>query len=147
MIQRVQTIFLFLAAGVFGAFFGLPFASSDVAAPTFFSDKVFNVMDHAALIGLAGLGILLALITIFLFKNRKLQIKFGYMIIGLAIILPAVAYFLFKNESVSKNSAIHLSIQPGVFLPIVAIIFVLLKLIYFLFDNFLIFDLMDFVDL
>jgi len=122
MIQRVQTIFLFLAAGVFGGFFGLPFASSDVAAPEFFSDKVFNIMDHTALIGLSGLGILLALITIFLFKNRKLQIKFGYLIICIAIILPAAAYFLFKNQSVSTNSSVPISIQPGVFLPLVAII-------------------------
>ena len=122
MIQRVQSIFLFLAAGVFGAFFGLPFASSDVAAPEFFSDKVFDVMDHVALIGLSALGILLALITIFLFKNRKLQIKLGYLIIGLAIILPAVAYVLFKDEPVSTNSSVQISIQPGVFLPLVAII-------------------------
>ena len=122
MIQRVQTIFLFLVAGVFGAFFGLPFATSDVAAPDFFSDKDFDVLDHVALLGLAGLGILLALITIFLFKNRKLQIKFGYMIIALAIILPAAAYFLFKDQSVSTNSSVQISIQPGVFLPLVAII-------------------------
>ena len=54
MIQRIQTLFLILTVGVFGALFRLPLATSDTATAQFLSDKIFDITDHVALLSLAG---------------------------------------------------------------------------------------------
>lgn len=64
MIQRIQTIFLFLAAGALNSFSFLE--------PSTLFFEVFNEGVSAILAILAGL---VALISIFLFKNRKLQLN------------------------------------------------------------------------
>jgi len=131
MIQRIQTIFLVLTAAVFGALFKLPLATSDKPSAQFLSDKVFDITDHSALLGLTGLGAVLALISIFLFRNRKLQLKFGYLIIVMAILLPVMAFLLFTNESAKVDSSVQVYDQLGMYLPIVAVLFASLA-IYFI---------------
>src|SRR4030095_16309569 len=127
MIQRIQTIFLILTAGVFGALFKLPFATSDKPSTQFLSDQVYNILDHPALLGLSSLGALLALISIFMFKNRKLQLKFGYIILLIAIAIPITAILLYKNISPSLDSSVHVIHQAGMFVPIAAVLFVILS--------------------
>ena len=123
MIQRIQTLFLILTVGVFGALFRLPFATSDQATAQFLSDKIFDITDHIALLSLAGLGAALSLTSIFLFKNRTLQLRVGYLTILLAILLPILAILLFKNESSQADAVAQVNYQTGMFLPIAAIIF------------------------
>jgi Domain of unknown function (DUF4293) len=123
MIQRIQSLFLVLTAGVFGILFKLPFATSDKPSAQFLADKVFDITDHPALLGLAILGAALALISIFMFKNRKLQLRLGYLIIIMAILLPAVAFLLFTNESASIDPTVQVYDQVGMFLPLGAILF------------------------
>lgn len=123
MIQRLQSIFFLLAAGVFGAMFKVPMATSDTATAQFLSDKVYNVTDHPVLMVLSGLGALLALITIFLFRRRKLQLKLGYVLIALAILLPLSAFLLFTGESAQMAQSVQVRDQFGMFLPAVAILF------------------------
>ncbi len=123
MIQRIQTIFLVLTVAVFGALFKLPLATSDEPSAQYLSDKVYDITDHPALLSLAGFGALLALISIFLFRNRKLQLKFGYLIIVVAILLPIIAFLLFTNESAKVDSSVQVYDQFGMFLPIAAVLF------------------------
>ncbi|MGJ0491958.1 DUF4293 domain-containing protein [Methylobacter sp.] len=123
MIQRIQTIFLFLSALCFGTLLKLPFAISDKPSAQFLSDKIYDITDHVALLIVAGLGATLSLISIFLFKNRKLQLKFGYLIIILAILLPIVAFLLFTNESKNIDPTVQVHDQLGIFVPVVAILF------------------------
>jgi peptidoglycan/LPS O-acetylase OafA/YrhL len=123
MIQRIQTIFLFLTALCFGTLLKLPFATSDKPSAQFLSDKIYDITDHVALIIVAGLGAGLSLISIFLFKNRKIQLKLGYLIIVMAILLPVVAFLLFTNESKNMDSTIEVHDQLGIYVPVVAIIF------------------------
>jgi hypothetical protein len=125
MIQRIQTIFLILTVGVFGALFKLPLATSDKPSTQFLSDQVYNILDHPALLGLCSIGALLALISIFMFKNRKLQLKFGYVILLIAISIPITAILLFKNISPSIDSSVHVIHQAGMFIPIAAVLFVI----------------------
>ena len=73
MIQRIQTLFYLLAAGSFGSLFHFPFASTDATSTDVFSDKLYNVFDNPILMVLAGLGALLGLIALFMFKKRPLQ--------------------------------------------------------------------------
>lgn len=126
MIQRIQSIFLLLAAFVFGAMFMAPLATSDTATAQFLADKVYDVMDHPVLMGLSGLGALLALVSIFQFRNRKLQLRMGYIVIALAILLPLSSFLLFTGESAQMASSAQVTDQFGLFLPGGAILFTVL---------------------
>ena len=121
MIQRIQSIFLLLAAGASLGLFGLPFASgSDTEQNVLLADGVFNLQDHIGLIiAFAGAGAL-ALIAIFLFKNRSLQVKIS--LASLLFIIGGIGwgtYLLFSQAGESINS---LSIGLGTFLPLLGII-------------------------
>ena len=71
MIQRIQTIFLLLSAGALGGLFALPLATSATkAAAGIFQDGIFNIQDDLIMMIITGLAILIAVIAIFLFKNR-----------------------------------------------------------------------------
>lgn len=123
MIQRIQSIFLLIAAASFGGLFMLPLAVSDKPTAQFLADKVYDVTDHIALLILALAGAILALVAIFLFKNRPLQLKLGYVVISMAILLPLAAFLLFTNQAPMMDSAVHVEDQAGVFLPGGAILF------------------------
>lgn len=122
MIQRIQTLFLLLTALIFGLLFMVPFAISNKPSVQFLSDGVFEITDHPALIALAVLGGLLAIISIFLFQKRKVQLKLGYVIIVMAILLPVLAFLLFTNASAQVDSTVVVEDQIGLFLPIGAIV-------------------------
>lgn len=126
MIQRIQTIFLFLTAVAFIALFYLPFASTNVAAGEMLSDKLYTVEDHILLGGLCILGGLLALVAIFLFKNRPLQMRLGYILIIVSLFVVIVAIGLFIQESQSYDSSVQISEGFGIGMPILTIILVAL---------------------
>jgi preprotein translocase subunit SecY len=77
MIQRIQSIYLLAASGVFSSFFSLPLLSSSdtsaISSVPQLADGQLNVHDNIGLLGLTILGIVLALAAIFLYRNRKLQ--------------------------------------------------------------------------
>jgi len=131
MIQRIQTLFFLLASASFGALFLLPLATSDTATTQFLADKVFDITDHAALLGLTLLGVSAAIVAIFLFNKRPVQIKLGYGIIVVAILLPLAAFLLFTNESAVLSTTAQVYDQPGMFVPAGAILFGALA-IYFI---------------
>ena len=127
MIQRIQSIFLLLAAAASFSLFALPFASVDKATAEagVFQDKVFNVMDHPALMGLFGAAGLLAFISIFLFKNRKLQMRlaiFAFIANLLATVFGVI--FFMQNGGGVESSQINDGI--GAFVPLVSLICCLL---------------------
>jgi len=126
MIQRIQTIFLLLAALAFFSLFGLDFLSSNVDTKYFLEDKFFDIQDHIALTVLAALGGALALATIFLFKNRPLQMRFGYLVMLLSIALPAVAAILFYQEWSGISNTAKLTLQLGLAAPPLALVFSIL---------------------
>lgn len=74
MIQRIQSVYLLLAAVVQALAFLFPFASATPAAEGVFQDGSLDINDHIVLPILLGLGAALSVGTIFLFKNRPLQI-------------------------------------------------------------------------
>jgi glucan phosphoethanolaminetransferase (alkaline phosphatase superfamily) len=126
MIQRIQSIFLLLAAG--GAFgvFAAPFATTQEAAQgTVFADTVFNVQDHLGLIVLFALAGLLALVGIFLFKNRKLQMRMAiFAFIANLAAVALGAYFFIQAEQTMGDRNVQATV--GAYLPIATFIFTLL---------------------
>lgn len=116
MIQRIQSVFMLLAAGLLGLEFALPFASSQSNGSGFFSDSVYNVFDSNILLAIVASGILLSIVAIFLFKNRKLQ---SSLIMGsafLCVVLLATGYILASNDQSGALSGLKLGL--GAFLPI-----------------------------
>jgi uncharacterized membrane protein len=97
MIQRIQTIWLLLAAAFSAITFRFPFANGD-----WLKDAVPSSvpLDATTTIWLSILTVLtgaLAFVAIFLFNNRKLQLRLSYLGIFLTIVL-LVMYFLEMNN-------------------------------------------------
>jgi hypothetical protein len=95
MIQRIQSIFLLLASLSGGALFILPFASAPKTTDGIFADGLFNIHDNIGLLILTALVAVIALVSIFLFNNRKLQMNVGKLNLVLSLALMSWAAYLF----------------------------------------------------
>jgi len=105
MIQRIQSIWLLLAAAFDAITFRFPFYSGDYLKDV---SPLPVDLDANTTIWLTILSILtglLGFVTIFLFNNRKLQLKLCYLGIFLTLILLTV-YFLEIGNFASGNVAI-----------------------------------------
>ena len=78
MLQRIQSVFLFLASGAIFSllspmmnFMTLVHGVPNTGSP--YSDSIFNINDDKLLMSLAGVGAVGFLIAIFLYKSRKNQ--------------------------------------------------------------------------
>lgn len=124
MIQRIQTIYLLLASVVSG---GLIFVFNlwntlkeqifvlDLFSKQLFTLKVIPFMFIASSI--------LALVTIFLYKDRKLQFVIGRIIILINLFLLGLLIYLSLTLS-GETSVSEKGI--GMFLPILAILLIVL---------------------
>lgn len=126
MIQRIQTVFLFLAALFFFGEFAFPFFTSEATATGFFSDSAYSVQDHPALLGLAIGGGVISLVSLFLFNNRSIQQKLVFLSIALAIGLLVAAIILGLSDTPTLFESSSLFI--GSFLPIGSLIMLVLSL-------------------
>lgn len=130
MIQRIQTVFLALAGLSGFSLFLQPMDFARVQDATgldtsLFSDGVFDIQDHTALLVLAVLLGVIPLITIFLFKNRALQLKLDKVAIALGVLLLAVAAFFFYQEGHLLKAAEPM-VSLGAASPILSVIFLFL---------------------
>ena len=128
MIQRIQSIFLLLAAGSAFGLFALPFASTDqaVAASANFSDQLYTIQDHIGLLVLFGLAGVLALVSIFLFNNRKNQLMVGRFAFIANIIGLILAIVLYYNDSDKIAENVLIDDGLGLYLPLLFMVFALL---------------------
>jgi hypothetical protein len=115
MIQRIQSIWLLLAAGFDALTFRLPFYSGD-----WLRDKMVAVIDLNATSTiwftiLSALVGVLALANIFLFKNRGLQLKLCYLGIVLTLAMLTL-YFLEINNFNGGTIAIWAVFYFGILL-------------------------------
>jgi len=135
MLQRIQSIFLILTSGAFFSLFASNFASSDKTAIGIFSDQLYNVMDNPILIVMTVMGGALALVSIFMFRNRPLQLRLGYLLIVLSILLPLVAGLLMYNEGSLNDPNVVIEDGIGIYLPIAALVTTLLAIRFIKKDN------------
>lgn len=124
MIQRIQSIFLALAAGAAGGLFGLPFATTPDAATSspLFADRVFDIADSPLLMVafLAAGG--LCLVAIFLYGNRKLQMNLSLVAIVATVIGLGLTAFSFIQDDARGQASLGL----GWALPVLMILFAFL---------------------
>lgn len=117
MLQRIQTVYLFIAALLSG---GLIFLVSLWKTET--GESVF-VEDVLLALALFVSSAILSLITIFLFKNRKLQFVLGRVNIVLNFFLLGV----FVYWSLSVPGEMNISEKGiGMFVPVLSIVFLVL---------------------
>jgi len=124
MIQRIQSIFMLLASGSLGLEFVFPFATSSQGGTGYFTDNVFNLFDNNILLGLISIGILLSLVSIFLFKNRKLQVNANWLVMVLCLGIIGASYLLASQDQSGSLEGINIGI--GAILPLISFILLLL---------------------
>ena len=72
MIQRIQSLFLLLAAAAAFCLFRFPFANSSnsIEGSAIMNDSLYTIQDHVGLLALFCIAGGLAFVSIFLFNNR-----------------------------------------------------------------------------
>ncbi len=128
MIQRIQSVFLLLAALACFLLFALPVATtnSPEASSALFADSEYTLSDDPVLMGFFALAGLLLLVGIFLFRNRPLQIRLSWL--GIALVLGGLGYgFYLLSTDAAQEAA-----QPaaGLSMPLLVIILAYLAKTY-----------------
>ncbi len=116
---------MLLAAAGFGSLFFVPIAKSNKGFGEIYANQALDVQDHIGLIGLTAGGAILALISIFLFNNRKLQVAMSSFAAILVLPLIGLSYFLFSGNAATDSMATT-SLSAGFFLPIASFVMCLL---------------------
>lgn len=130
MIQRIQSIFLLLSGIGFFSLFKLPFAMTNSEATPLFEDQLFNIQDNTILLGLAIIGGIVSLASIFLFKNRTLQKRITLLGIIAALFVGGFAFFLMMTEGKKVPSNIEVYDQAGLFVPAVSLVMLILATVF-----------------
>ena len=117
MIQRIQTIYLLISAGISG---GLIFVFH---LWTTLNETEFYAKEELLYLGLFLGSALLSLIAIFMFKNRKSQFVLGRLNIILNFIL--LGLFVYRSLKVSGETDVSEK-GIGMLLPIFSIVFLVL---------------------
>lgn len=127
MIQRIQSVWLFLASFISAALFMFPLYHYTIAGEA--SDKLMGAKNEYLLLLLAAIMTLLPMITIFLFKNRKRQK--GMIWLSILAAAAFIAVMLMKVQNL-KNAAIPAVNDnfalPGPILPVLSIVLLILAL-------------------
>jgi len=100
MLQRIQSIWLLLVAAFAAITFRFPFYNGDWTLDNIPGPVDLNARTTIWLTILTVLAGALAFVTIFLFDNRKLQLKLCYLGIFLSVIL-LVMYFVEMTHFIS----------------------------------------------
>lgn len=127
MIQRIQTVFLFLASCLSAAQFFLPYERTAAGNPATtlpaLTDTVFNPFDNPGLIGLCALASLISIIAIFLYRNRPLQGRLTGGAMLTSVLLIALLAFTLYQIAGAMPAGGSVQYQAGLAMPIAALIF------------------------
>lgn len=127
MIQRVQSIWLFLAAFVSAALFIFPLYQYTLAGTSIVS--LLSARNEYVLLLLAALMTLLPMITIFMFKNRKRQKGLIWLSVLSSAAFIAVMLMKIQNLKNAVPAATNDNFTlPGPVIPVVTIVFLILAL-------------------
>lgn len=138
MIQRIQSIYLFLAGLLIGALYLFPILNTVYAGVIPLNIRVTGVYQDAggaqmhtqvfvALTAVTGIIALFPIALIFLYKNRKQQVALCY-----SALLVIIGYCFWAGETVEHVvEGAHVrtfNCGVGLFLPLVSIILVILAI-------------------
>ena len=127
MIQRVQSIWLFLAAFVSAALFIFPLYQYTLAGSSVVT--LLSARNEYLLLLLAALMTLLPLVNIFLFKNRKRQKNIVWLSILSSIGFIAMMLMKIQNLKNAVPPAMNDNFTlPGPIIPVAVVVFLFLAL-------------------
>ena len=125
MLQRIQTIYLFIAAMLAGGIIYLLPLWINNDGVEFFLNNLITSSDwkQISMVAAFGLSAFLSLITIFLYKNRKQQIGINrFNIVVNFYLLGIIVYHLLILPGESEISEKGI----GLFIPVLVIVFLVL---------------------
>lgn len=105
MLQRQQSLWLLLSAVSCFLSFKLSFYNGTVKADASNKTPFIDAGDNFFLVVLTGATLILALITIFLYKDRKFQLKMAIIGAGLSLLI-LIAYFVTMKRFESGGIAL-----------------------------------------
>lgn len=132
MIQRVQTIYLLLIVALLSAMFFLPLAVLQ-SADAIYSFDVSGMHDVKiqslpeliyptwALFALTAVMVVVAFMTIFMYKNRVLQIRLS--VFNAILMICFYALFAFFIWTIKDTVAVTLHVKFALSFPLVSLIF------------------------
>ena len=110
MIQRKQTLWLLLATAAALLSFMFPFATGKGIVKGLEVDKVLKADSHFLLLILTGASLVLSAETIFLYKDRPLQIKLS--LIGVLLAVLILVLYITQLNQLSKSTLALFCILP-----------------------------------
>lgn len=137
MIQRIQSLYLLVAAALLAVAIFAPIASfagggAELTLSAFaLADAAGEYAESTIWMGiLLSLSAALPFITIFLYKHRQLQMRLcGVELVLLAGDIAFMAIYWFLAERVVENAAFSASvIRFGAVMPVISIVFVALAM-------------------
>jgi hypothetical protein len=139
MIQRIQSLFLFLASLAAVILFFFPMASvyGQLATYKFYvygllnmvpgEPSVFSFMTTLPLLLLHIIVAVLSAGCIFLYKNRIRQMKFVRLAILLQIVMIGLVFFVYARIIENKLAAIPEYLgDAGIYFPLISLVFLIL---------------------
>ncbi|MCX6245452.1 MAG: DUF4293 domain-containing protein [Bacteroidetes bacterium] len=137
MIQRIQSFYLFVVAVACGSLFFFPMIEYiDPLKGTYklFATGMKYFMETPVtiffwetfplLVLILG-SMILALATIFLYKNRRLQFRLVSINVLLNVLLVALVFILYSRIYETRFQ-IHSSYQFGIYIPLISLVFLVL---------------------
>ena len=135
MIQRIQSIFLFLASIAIALMFFFPLANffSENYSVQFWVIGIIKFTEFSDSININSLPLLiivpfialLSFTTIFLYKNRKIQLKLIKFNLLLNIVLIAL-YFFYYIDYIEETTFANADYLVGSFFPLISLLFLTL---------------------
>ncbi len=137
MIQRIQTLYLIVAALLVAALFFVPFAELTGNDGAHYLFNISGISMHSGngitrlnnarpVIVLVCLSLIIAVISIFLFKNRITQIRVSYICISLLFGLEALMFYYTWSSDNVPIGGLHSEIYAT--FPLIAAILVSLAI-------------------
>lgn len=139
MIQRIQTLFLFLAALASGLMFFFPVAQyyGEQHTLAFYvthiqdfvpgNPELFSASFLLPLSVLSALVTVLPLLIIFMYKNLTGQLRLVRLNILLDLVLIGLMFFYYA-EQLRIKTAVEANYDFGVFLPLISLVFLFLAM-------------------
>jgi magnesium-transporting ATPase (P-type) len=139
MIQRIQSLYLFIVAVACTMLFFFPMieyidpvkGTYKLFAMGLTSDGVPGILffrESLPMLMLVIGSLVLALVTIFYYKRRRLQFRLVSINVLLNVILIGLVFFLYNNyfEHHITGSGISGSYQFGMYIPLISLVFLIL---------------------
>ncbi len=132
MIQRIQSIYLLIATVLMAltcfqplAFFSCDQGVFDLFATGLKSSDGEVVHSAIYLLIITALSAILPLVTIFLFKNRMLQIRLCVveMVLTIGVLLMIGAYFYLAQRGIREFEFNSMGVHYAIIFPVVSLIF------------------------